>query len=159
VLLFRLGAMLENLGTVPLIEVSPTTPHIFGFFDFANGFSDVSTAPACHIADGGFAGIFMGFCSRNTLIPPNMFSGGAGAFAVVAHDSSHNKSFPLFTAGYAGTEVNSPLGQPGGSGPSANRPLPVIWPIPTGCVYQDTDLGKPIFWDGAQWTDALGVAV
>ena len=41
------------------------------------------------------------------------------------------------------------------SGSSAGRPVGVE----VGFQYFDTDLGKPIYWDGSQWVDANGTAV
>lgn len=41
------------------------------------------------------------------------------------------------------------------SGTTANRPTSV----PTGYMYFDTDLGKPIWWNGTGWVDATGTAV
>ena len=41
------------------------------------------------------------------------------------------------------------------SGPTADRPSSP----PTGAMFFDTDLGKPIWWDGTQWVDATGTAV
>lgn len=41
------------------------------------------------------------------------------------------------------------------SGPTANRPTMRLW---IGRRYFDMTLGKPVWYDGAQWVDATGTA-
>jgi len=41
------------------------------------------------------------------------------------------------------------------AGDTATRPAVAV----TGQRYFDTDLGYPIWWDGAQWVDATGTPV
>lgn len=53
------------------------------------------------------------------------------------------------------TLVSRALTEFASSGTTANRPTASLW---TGRVYFDTTLGKPIWYDGAQWVDATGAA-
>ncbi len=61
--------------------------------------------------------------------------------------------------GVLGTLVNQASGIPGGAGPTDFRPTVAIGPLSVGCVYFDTDLGLPIWWDGTDWVDAAGAVV
>lgn len=42
------------------------------------------------------------------------------------------------------------------SGETAARPTKILW---VGRTYFDTDLGKPIWYDGTNWVDATGLVV
>lgn len=51
--------------------------------------------------------------------------------------------------------VTNPL-----NGPTANRPVESVQlPLPIGSNYFDTTLGIPIWYDGTNWVNALGVVV
>ena len=49
---------------------------------------------------------------------------------------------------------------PGASGPSEGRPIGTSEEeLVIGFMYFDTDLGQPIWWNGAEWVDATGTSV
>lgn len=157
-LLFAGG--IENLGSVPAFDVA-TTSLVFAFLYQPKGFLPTSTAPIASVAPGRFAALFYSFGGSisTSFGPPNAFVAPLpGALCFVVHDGTLPGVWPFFT-GFTGLLINNPAGMLGGAGPSANRPQPLISIVPVGCMYFDTDLAPPraIFWDGAQWVDALGV--
>ena len=70
----------------------------------------------------------------------------------LAHDGTVSLMKRTGSAGLLGSweDINAPLGGYGDSRPSAPRP---------GCCFFDSTLGKPIWWSGSSWVDALGVVV
>jgi hypothetical protein len=105
-------------------------------------------------ATGGILGILV---SEQALeIADDFATGSAPAAVGYIHDGSI--TFPALVG--FGSTVNLPMGQDGGYGPFAFRPVGLFQPVKTGCAYWDTSLlpapGKMIWYDGTQWVDATG---
>ena len=90
-------------------------------------------------------------------------SSGLGKLAVIEGDSS---DYPAIPNGAAPVAYLDTTGSPvltiydkhpvirQSSGPTASRPDDP----PTGAMYFDTDLGKPVWYTGAGWVDATGAS-
>jgi hypothetical protein len=90
-----------------------------------------------------------------------------GAGTVVSDDASailihaHDGSFAGFPSnpGFLGTQLNVPLDNDGGSGPTSARPNAALFGgiLPTGWKYYDTTIDKPIVVNAANaWVDYAG---
>ena len=147
VLIFDKGGILDNRGTSQMIEVVPGDLIVIVFI---NGGGFLNTTPSMGAvalgAGAGIAVILEGF-------PVDGFGdfaqGPASSFIIYAHFGTPGP-YPV-PGGFFGAVLNNPLSTLGGSGPTAQRPLPAILTIPLGCTYFDTDLGAPIWWNGAAW--------
>jgi hypothetical protein len=159
VLLTRLGASVANIGSVPLLTLHAGDIFVYGCFDQSSGFEGGSTAPLVHLADpGAVCAVFCGFTSPNCQLPPIMATGVVGSVFAIVHDGTIGQPFPTFP-GVLGTVANNPVGCVGGTGTTAQRPVPALWPIQDGCMYRDLDINKTIWWSRASnfWVDAFGV--
>lgn len=156
---FDFRTVLENLGTTPMIEWATTggAPLTLFFSRQSGAFSPSSTAPIVGLHPGALCVLVFDFCGISSQIPTASITGDATNAVLVIHDGTM-PTWPILP-GFLGLTANVPAGVVGGAGPTANRPLPFIGPLKAGLTYFDTTLGKPIFWNGAAWTDALGVPV
>jgi hypothetical protein len=159
-LLQRLGSVIGNRGSVPLINVDVDNPFICGWFDQANGFDPSSTAPFINLQRNALAAVFAGFCSPQARMPDNFItSDDETSTLLLAHDGSIPMPLKQFS-GFGGTIVNNPVGVVGGSGPTELRPNPTqgLWPTQDGCMYRDNTINKTIWWSTTanHWVDANG---
>jgi hypothetical protein len=105
--------------------------------------------------------VLTGGLSLDTVQPPNWIGSDAAALVGWMHDGS--MTFPqgfwtVYHPNNSGTNFNMALGQGGGMGPTAYRPVDqATAPNPSvGCMYFDTDVGTPVWWSGSAWVDATG---
>lgn len=181
----RWSWVLRSLSSSPTLENIPqgaSGPSIY-FLDFGHVWQNSGTAPMITVADNHMAvfvnrggGVLPGTAEVIQLgdasiliwairegiqsLDPNFVSGPASAIMLVQHDGTVPFPLPAFPL-FNGSIFNVPVGLLGGTGPTSFRPASFLGPISIGCMYFDTDLvpPKPIWWDGAQWVDATGVAV
>lgn len=158
------GAWLENLGTTPVIKVPTPLPLQESALVFVmNGNSSLGAgaglAPIVELGANAYC-IFSALNQVSMSIDPKWITGNVTNTIVVisnGFDFSQVTVWDFVTAG--GNLFNVPLGLDAGSGPTVYRPIPLFGPVKKGTSYYDTDLvpPRPIWWDGVQWTDALGV--
>lgn len=101
-----------------------------------------------------------GNATNGAYLSDNLISGPLGSIALLEHDGSIN--FPLVSQSlFMGSWINAPFGVAGGAGPTSFRPdsSGMVLPLSVGCMYFDTDLGYPIWWDGTAWVDSSGTPV
>jgi len=167
------GAELHNLSNAqePMILVPPSTV----MPEFYLAFNELGTAQA----DGGGVAVvkagpgsivkivvLSGGLSLDTIQPAGWFDSDATALVGWMHDGSMAFPSNFWTPVYqgAGTSFNMALGQCGGMGPNAFRPVDqnTGGNISIGCMYFATDQpgglgqGIPIWWSAGGWVDATG---
>lgn len=167
VFVVRDGAELKSLSNATdMMFVTPPGEFYLVFKDLGTAKADgpypvVAAGPGSQLKVVALTGGL----SIDTVQPANWIGSDPAAFVGWVHDGS--MAFPAnFWTGYhpnnAGTNFNMPLGQCGGMGPTAFRPVDqAAAPNPSvGCMYLDTDLaagaGKPVWWNGSGWVDATG---
>lgn len=158
----REGAQYINNGTGPLVDIPAGMGVVLGALNgggFSNGTLSGSFA---HLSAGQV--VILAASGLTPQFDTNTVTGDAGA-GLVALDHSGNVPvpiapalFPLFT----GTVTNAPQTQSGCSGATAFRPGGLLGPTPSGCMYFDTTIGKPVWWTGPDsatpniWVDSTG---
>ena len=83
----------------------------------------------------------------------NLYATSGGAFTTSATGSFAGRVVLANTTG--GIILARPTSLDQADGTTANRPTA----RPTGFMYFDTTLGRPIWWNGASWVDATGAGV
>jgi hypothetical protein len=146
------NASLENAGAVPMIEVG--AGEIFVISGLFNA-TLTDTAPVVNL--GAAATVIIGVYG-NLTITDGYVTGPADA-TLVYQVVTGGLPTPLPTnAGFAGTTLQNVL--TGWSCTTAGRPsVNPLYTLHTGTMTFDTDLGIPIWWDGAQWVNASGAPV
>lgn len=88
----------------------------------------------------------------------NVLAGDASGVLILEHDGQLPFPLPPFPL-FAGTELNAPLGEVGGAGPTSFRPITFNNPVAVGCRYWDTSLATPqnVYWTGTTWVDYANV--
>ena len=147
----QLATMAANQGDVPCYTV---VDGLFAVLALSNAAVEVCENPLIHVNDGATLLIR---AMQGSTIDPSAISCAVGGTVIFAHDG--NTYFPVDWPAMDGTLLNQPAGIAGGAGPTAFRPTSVIGPLSIGCVFLDTTLGYPIWWDGTDWLDSTGAAV
>lgn len=153
------GVLLQNDGTVPLVVVPPAAPDSLLIFAISGNSS--AGGPGAIIGLGAGANLFMVVQQANivgTLAATWLGANGTNLVALLC-DGFDFAQIAGWTSAVGATVINQPLAMDGGTGPTANRPVGAIAPLAKGVRYYDQEIvpPKPIFWDGADFTDALGV--
>ena len=155
------GSLLENLGTTAAVKVPPAAPDsLMVVILLGNGAlgAGAGLAPIVELGAGAFC-ILSVVDPVNAVVDPKWASGNATNVVIVISDGFDFSQVAAWGASLIGTPIlNAPVSLDGGSGPTANRPVPVFGPLVVGTRYFDTSLLPPIpiFWDGVQWNNALG---
>lgn len=155
VLLTLFGGGIQNDGSVPIIVREPGTFMILGAILGAGSVAP-GASPAIRLKAGAIL-LAIGIENTTATIPisdGSVISDDNTALIGIAHDGWFT-GFPNLP-GFTGTFLNIPLSQCGGSGPTAARPVPAFGPVNAGTTYYDTDINKPIVWDGTTWLDYAG---
>lgn len=147
------GGVLENLGTRPVIDVAAGRTFGLGLKD--TGVLSGST-PLIHLV--GTAAMALNV-TDSSFIQNDIISGDAASTLIYIGDDTF---VPPTLAGFLGTygidyrASNAARNTPA-AGPTLGRPTGGIpfGPL-VGQMYFDTDIVKPVWWDGAQWVDATG---
>jgi len=94
--------------------------------------------------------------ASNALVNP-MYNGGDPTISLYVYSESADAQCQLFIQS---NNVRVDFGTFQFARVSATRPRPpqTVGENPGGAMY-DTTIGKPIWWNGTEWTDALGTAV
>ncbi|MFT8813212.1 glycosyl hydrolase family 28-related protein [Oenococcus sp.] len=108
--------------------------------------------------------IISGYSRNNTLAGIRLMGGGKpvilGYRQIGTCPNSIITDSSVSGAVIQGESVSSPMslaaGTVGSTGTTSNRPSVNRY---IGQKYYDTTLGKPIFWNGSKWTDAVGTSV
>ena len=143
------NASLENAGTVPMIEVAAGEILVIaGLFNATL----TDTAPVVNLGAGStlIIGVY------GALNVTDDYVTGPADATLVYQVVTGGLPTPLPTnAGFAGTTLQNVL--TGWACTTAGRPsVNPLYTLHTGTMTFDTDLGFPIWWDGAQWVDATG---
>jgi hypothetical protein len=157
IFILNFNGVVENVGTVPMIEVAAG-----GFFILGIEFHGTvlpGTAALVNL-NGGPGTVALVGAFGYTELANNWLTGPAGAVLVYQNVTGGIPS-PLPTnAGFAGSTFQNSLFGASCTGP-ATRPFnPLGGSLPVGSMVFDQSLGatgKPIWWDGTQWVDATGV--
>jgi len=148
------NGLIANEGTVPALEISGG-----GSVVFANqgvGMAPSSTAPLIHCADDTTFALIAIYTTTQIELPSALVITGTPAIPLIVLHAGAAPEFPHFS-GWGGAGVlNNPTTVSGGSGPTANRPVAAVGPVAVGCMYFDTDLGEPVWWDGVAWLTTGG---
>lgn len=147
------GGVLENLGTRPVIDVasgaafglglkntgvlSGATPlvHLVGAATMALNGTDGSFIQNDIISGDALSTLV--YIGDNTFVPPTLV-GFLGSYMIDYRASNAARDTP---------SAGATAGRPTGGIPFG----PLV-----GQMYFDTDIVKPVWWDGAQWVDATG---
>lgn len=156
------GALLVTSGDVPSIIVPPAAPDsLLVFILSGNASLGGGATPAIRLEAG--ANLFHATTLNviGSYFANWLEADGTNFIGVLADgfDFSLIAGWPLAAGA---TFINQPMSMDGGTGPTAYRPLGAIVPLRLGSRYYDQEVGPPalpIFWDGAQFTDALGTPV
>lgn len=156
---FGSGAAIQNVGTIPAIQVPQAAPDSLMIFVFANT-SDIipGTAPIISM-DVGSAMIVVVLNNGAGFIDPGWISAGATNLVIMLADGFDLGTVPTWAGAAFATFINNPISIDGGSGPSFLRPFGAFFPLVVGTRYFDISIlpPRPIYWDGAMFVDALGI--
>lgn len=164
------GASITNLSnaTEPMISTVTGTESYIVFNELGTAESKSGGAPVVGLVSQSLLHVvaLSGGLSLDTFQPPGWIGGPADSQLEWMHDGSMAMAANFWTQNVAllSVQLNTPVGNVGGSGPTAFRPTFQGGGQPSvGCMYLDTDLappnGKPIWWSAAGlWIDATGVA-
>lgn len=158
------GVIANQAGSlVPAIEITVTN----SVFVAAQGASLQSNAPGIPLIEYTAIGGFQ-------ILPVNLNNSGV-AFPIPENCIQADPTTTLYSildatgslgdqsAFFAGTLLENRISSSNlvnwANGTTAARPAGPSYPPVVGQVYFDTDLGIPIWWDGAAWVDATGAAV
>jgi hypothetical protein len=164
------GAEMKNLSvaTAPLLLTPVTNEFYLACAELGNVDVEAGGFPTVQAPAGALLNIvaLSGGISLDTIQRPGWLGSDAAATVNWIHDGTMGFPPNLLTTYHPanfGTQNNLPTGQGGGAGPTAKRPQYQGEPFGNpseGCLYLDTDLGKPIFWSSTLgWIDATGTAV
>lgn len=152
-LILRFNAILQNNGTIPMIEVPTGMFFVLGMV--LNATLLPSTAPIIN-ANGAGSTIIAGVLGAAS-IGNDWATGPVGS--VLLYQNLGGAPSPLPTnAGFFGTTIQNIIVGASCTGP-ATRPFNPFGALPIGATVFDQSLGttgKPIWWDGTQWVDATG---
>lgn len=155
-LALNFGAQIRNLGTIAPIFVAAGETVAMRFQGQA-GLS--GNMPVVELAAGGPGGALLVQGLQAPNLDPDVWSGGAGSMLGYLCDGTWR---PPVLSAFLGTylldrlfakaERIEPFAGTTGMRPTGGIPFgPLL-----GMMYFDTDIGKPVWWDGAQWVDATG---
>lgn len=155
-LALNFGAQIRNLGTVAPIRVAAGVTVAIRLQGQA-GLS--GSMPIVELDGGGPGGALLVQGLQAPNLDPDVWSGGVGSLLGYLCDGTWRPpSLSAFFGTYildglfAKAERIEPLAGTTGTRPTGGVPFgPLL-----GMMYFDTDIGKPVWWDGAQWVDATG---
>lgn len=156
---FSGGAGVLNMGTIPVISVPPAAPDSLMIFSPLNNASIVpGTAPIISLGAGAVL-IIATLNNALAQFDPGWVSANATNLIAILADGYDLNLTTTWAGAALATFINDPITIDGGSGPSTLRPVGAIVPLVKGTRYFDIDLipPRPIYWDGAQFVDALGI--
>jgi hypothetical protein len=154
--ILRVGfnGLIANEGSVPALEIGAGGGVVFAIQGV--GMATSSTAPLIHCSNDTTFALIALYTTTQIELPSALVITGTPAIPLIVLHAGASPEFPHFS-GWGGAGVlNNPSTVSGGSGPTANRPVAAISPVPVGCMYFDTDLGEPVWWDGVAWLTTGG---
>lgn len=150
------GCVIGNFGNSPIFTVRTGSFDVLALMGGRTA-PGAGNAAILHIPSGQTGLVY---ATNGAYLSDNLISGPLGSIALLEHDGSIN--FPLVSQSlFMGSWINAPFGVAGGAGPTSFRPdsSGMVLPLSVGCMYFDTDLGYPIWWDGTAWVDSSGTPV
>lgn len=158
------SAYVENLGTTAVIKMPavsiPFPDVLLVLVCEANTTLGPGSAPIVELGTGANVILALPGQVVGGGIDNGWASGDASNKIGIISDGFDFSVVAAWSAVIAGAVVvNVPIGLDGGSGPDAYRPSPLFGPIKVGTNYFSTSIvpPRPIYWDGAQWVDAMGI--
>jgi len=159
VFLFSHGASLQNdegPAAIPIRIPNGDNPLILGAV-LGGGITN-NAGPVVSLGPGAVLYTITGITTTGLVVGPgSVVSDDNTALMIHAHDGSF-LGFPT-NPGFLGTQLNVPLNNDGGSGPTSARPSAALigGTLPPGWKYYDTTIDKPIVVNAANaWVDYAG---
>jgi hypothetical protein len=164
------GASLTNLSNAqePIISTVTGTESYISFTELGTVESKSGGAEVVRLVSQSLLHVvaLAGGLSLDTFQSPGWIAGPADSQLEWMHDGSMAMAANFWTqnANLLSVQLNTPVGNVGGSGPTSKRPVfQGGGPPSVGCMYLDTSLGAngglPIWWTGTNWVDATGAPV